>query len=294
MLSDNEKKELLTKAKGINEEVRDLRKQLAEINIEKESAYQKKEQLYGKIRDQITTITKSKSQRNTLSGQVRENKRKRDALNKSIQDKINEAKGISKEKSDIQKKFNIKNDPSKLKEQITLLEQKIETEVMSFKNEQAIMKKIKEFKKQYKESRKISDTWDKLHKVNAEITELKTEANQLHRKVQDSAAESQEHHKEMITVSKDIDSIRDDQKKQQNEYITHKKEFDKFNLQLKAKLMEINEINKKLDVHRLQVSKIKKEKVELTLAEKQREVESKIKSRKKLTTEDLLVLQRQG
>ena len=89
------------------------------------------------------------------------------------------------------------------------------------------------------------------------------------------------------------DSIIFVQKKRLYEdYLDKKKAFVAANKKLKEKLVELNEVNQKLESHRKEVGVLKKEKVEQTIKEKKKEVETKLKTGKKLTTDDLLILQR--
>ena len=54
----------------------------------------------------------------------------------------------------------------------------------------------------------------------------------------------------------------------------------------------MNKYNEKLQKHKIKRKKEHKEKQRKTLQEKSKEVDEKIKKRKKLTTEDLLVFQK--
>ena len=72
------------------------------------------------------------------------------------------------------------------------LESKVETEVMEFKKEKAIMKQIKSLKKQFNEVKDVSDIWDKGSKLSKEIDVLKAKADSLHKIVRGHAKDSQD------------------------------------------------------------------------------------------------------
>ena len=208
MLSEQEKKDLLKKKSELNIEINSLRKNLNQINDQKESAFEKKEKVAHSISSLISQVKSSKSQRDNLTKKVKQVKVGRSEYNKEIKQKIEEIKVLNKKKQEIQKKHNIKGDPSYIKKEIEKLESKIETEVMSFDKEKQLMKAIKDLRKKYNEAKVISDVFDKIHKVEKELDRLKEESNKKHKEVQKNAQNSQQKHEELIETSHEINELK--------------------------------------------------------------------------------------
>src|SRR3989338_1804731 len=127
-----EKNELFGRLDKIKKEVTALRDSLNELDQQKESWFQKKEEYGKKIRHLIIQV-----------------KEKRNSINKKIKDSISEIKNLNEEKSSLTKKRSVNIYPSKIKAEIDRLEVKLETEAMSFEKEQGIVKGIKLLKKKF-------------------------------------------------------------------------------------------------------------------------------------------------
>ncbi len=71
-----------------------------------------------------------------------------------------------------------------------------------------------------------------------------------------------------------------------------KKKFIEVNDKLKEKLVELNKLNEELKKHKLEVKELKERDEKEMLKSKEAEVQNKLKQGKKLTTEDILVMQK--
>ncbi|MFH1439408.1 MAG: hypothetical protein ABIG89_02505 [Candidatus Woesearchaeota archaeon] len=293
MLSQDEKKVLLSKVKEKKELIKELRSKLNDVNQQKEDAFEKKNKTSQDIKAAIAQLKDAKGKRDGLTDTVKKNKGNRNDLNKKIKEKVDELKKLELEKDAIVKKHNIKGDPISIKKQIDQLEYKLETSVMSFDKEKVLMKEINELRKRYKDVEKVSSVWKKIHPLSKEVDELRKEANTFHRKIQVQANQSQERHEILIESSKIIKDLKKKEKDAMDKFILYKKQFNEINDQLKDELREMNILYGKLDMNREEVKEIRKEKQNKTLEEKRKEVNEKLKSGKKLTTEDLLAFQSQ-
>jgi uncharacterized coiled-coil DUF342 family protein len=291
MLSEQEKKELIRKRDILNKEITSLRKELNQINDKKVSAFDNKEKVTKTISTLINTVKSSKSQRNQFTKKVREVKQNRSKDNKEIREKIEEIKKLNKQKIDIQQKHDIKKNPSYLKKDIDKLEYKLETEPTSFDKEKKLTKVIKDLKKQYKEVKVISDVFEKINKLDRELKDLRKKANEEHRQVQKNAHDSQEKHELVLETSKEIDDMKGKEEQAYKNFFDTKKRFTEISRALQEKLQEISKLNVGLKKYGENVKHQKEESAKKSLKEKAEEVNKKFKEKKKLTTEDLLVLQ---
>lgn len=282
---------LFGKLDEIKKEVSSLRDELNSIDSRKEAMFEKKEKFRKEVSDIISDVKDSKSKRNSLTKEVKDKKGRREELNRQIKDKIEEIKKLGEKKKAIEKKHNIKGNPSMIKEQIDRLESRVETEVMSFNREQQIMKSIKDLKKQFVELKNISDVWEEMHTLSKEVERLRQKSDETHKKIQSKAKESQVKHEDMISRSKDIEDLKAKEKEAFDRFSEDKKKFTDVNNRLKEKLMEMNQINQLVGEFRAETKRDKKKKDNVRLKDKEMEVQEKIRNRKKLTTEDLLIFQ---
>ena len=246
------------------ESVGELSTRLQQLTDQKRHLLQEKQALKQQISELLSKVKDLKQERDSLTAQVKEQKKERDALNEQIKVRASAVKGLEK----VQRP---KENPLRTKKRMEELELKLETEVVSFSKEQGMMKKIKELKKAYDEAVQTHDNFVKMK----ELRTLKSKANKIHKKIQESASQSQGKHVGMLDILKQVDELRKKEK----------------NIPLTDKTKEIKEVRKNLDGIQ-GVKKLKKETAKQSkLEEKRKEVEEKFSKGKKLTTEDFLVMQ---
>lgn len=282
-----EKNELFGRLDKIKKEVTALRDSLNELDQQKESWFQKKEEYGKKIRHLIIQVKEKRNQRDSLTKKVKEDKEKRNSINKKIKDSISEIKNLNEEKSSLTKKRSVNISPSKIKAEIDRLEVKLETEAMSFEKEQGIVKGIKLLKKRFDEAKFLNDVSEKNNDLSREISNFKKESESFHQTIQKTAKESQSVHEELITNSKEIDELRLKEREAFSKFFEFKKKFAEANNALKGKLKDFSDVNS-------EIHKIKHEKEEKIIRDKEEFIQEKIRKGQKLTNEDLLIFQTAG
>ncbi len=292
MTSTSDAKDLLNELANIRKDISVLRTNLNELNDKKEALFDEKEKHSKKIISIIHDIKSLKRERDEYTNKVKSFKEERKHLNDSIKTSSEDLNKFLSEKDAIQDKKQIKGNPSLIKKKIEEMQFKIETEGMSFENEKKMMLKINELKKELDGSREFMEVSDKIRVSRNNIRDSRRKANFIHKSVQDNAKNSQERHEKIITLSKEIDELKKNEKDAFTKFVEAKEEFNKVNDALKEKLVEMNRINEELKKHKIKTKEEIKDKEIKTLAEKSKQVDEKIKGRKKLTTEDLLVYQK--
>jgi uncharacterized coiled-coil DUF342 family protein len=273
------------KRKDLRREINDLKKSLNELNVQKEKWFSVKESLSTEIRGLIKLIRGIKSSKDKSNEQIKSLKEQRDKYNKQTQELIVEFKKLNTEKHKIMKEKKIDFDPSKILDSISKLEQKIETEVPSFKKEQLYMKNIKDFKKKLKESEGVQEIFRSMKNFSEKIKESKDKAEEFHKKLQDEYTNSKKGYGDFVKFTKQINELNKQQEGAFKNFIESKNKFSKINDDLKSKLKNASKF--------AEGEKIKRQmKDSAVLEEKAKEVETKIKEKKKLTTDDLLVFQK--
>ncbi len=292
MLTSEEKNKLLKELSERKERVSELKLQLSEINIHKEKWFKEKDSYNKQISSLIKQIRSDRSKRNSFTKQIKFDKEKRDKLNKEASDKINQINKLNQEKRELLKKYNITGDPFELKKQIDDLEHTFEIEVFSIEQEKKIMKEIKELKKKFSEVKSLVSVWEKGKNFSEEVRRLKKEKDSIHNKIQTQAKQGQEKHEAIITSSKGIDELKEKEAKAFEQFLKYKKDFTELNEKLKDELSKMSLLNTKVNSDRKQQKQIEEKKNKELIETKEKNVEEKIKKRKKLTTEDLLILQK--
>lgn len=271
-------------SKTEQKDLTELKKKLDNLNESKEFWYKKKADIGQQIREKIDSVKSLKKQRNELTNNVKDLKKKRDSLNKQISEKI---KDIIGNKKIFKSSGNI--NLGKAKKEYEDLEFKIQTVPMNFDTEQKLMKRIKVLKKQIDQANELNVSKEEFKKITEETDGLKKEANEIHKKLKEDADESQKLHEEFISRSKEIDKLKLEEDEAYKKFTELKKEFVELNSQVKDKVSVVKQAKRETKSKKHAENKKKEEKL---MAEKTKDVEEKISKKKKLTTEDLLILQR--
>lgn len=293
MLTEQEKDELLKKIKEIKENIRLIRQDLDKINAEKEQWFSKKDSFRKEIQDKLNSVKNLKHQRNDLTSQVKLSKQERENVDKKMPELQKMLQDLRAEKTRIAEKLGIKSDYMKIKKEIDMLQEKIETIPMSFNQEKKTMTLLKQKKQELKKAEEVKEIEKKIVKTSQELDLYKNIRNISHSKVQSIAKDSQKKHVSMIEEVKYIDDLKRKESESFLKFKEFKEKIREKTILLKEELTKLSECNKKLGNDNQEIRRIAETESKKTLAEKRRVVEEKLKKKEKLTTEDLLVLQSQ-
>ena len=271
--------------------VSELRINLNELRRELDPLFNKKKETGQSIRELLQQVKRLREERDKLTIEVKEHKIERARQQEVVRARIESAKELQKKRDDVQKKHGIRGNPAQFKHEIEKIEYRIQTEGMSFANEQKLMKNIKELQKKVEEAAVVSDVWEQTHAVEKEINELKKKSDEAHKIVQKKADESQKKHEEMITLLKEVDELRKNEKKMNFDIDEMKKKYEDVKKKLEEELLKLSEMGKKVGEFQSEGKRKKNEEFEQQLASKSQSVEEKLKRGEKLTTQDLLAWQ---
>ncbi len=290
-MEGKEQESALVKLRDLKNDISTLKSKLNELNEKKEFWFKKKAELQKQVSDLISGLKQIKSDKDTFNQDLIDEKNTRDKYNSEVKLLVSEIKKLNKEKKDFLAKYNLKFDPSKLKEKIQNLEQSIETEAYSFEKEKKVMDEIKKLKKLYDETSMLNTIVEKAEEISKKIEVAKSKADEAHKKFKDLSNDNKEGYKEFIDSSKRINELKNEQEDAYRNFIELKKEFGVVNSQLKQKLVELNDAQSQVTGIKEEKQKERRSKERQILKEKAKDVEEKLKKRKKLTTEDLIVFQ---
>jgi uncharacterized coiled-coil DUF342 family protein len=284
------KKELFARLDKLRKEIISSRNSMNKDNDGKESWFSKKAELSGNIHKKISSIKENKDKRDSLTKKVRELKEKRSNFNDELKKKISELAKLRTEVRHLTKTSKIKN-PSRIQGDIDHLEVKLETEAMSFEKEKGLTKKLRLLKKSLEGSSEVINLFEKIKKSNSETNSARKKTHEIHKEIQKLASESQELHESIIKNSKEIDGAKIKEGEALKNFVNSKKKINNVNNTLKEKLSEINDVRNKINKFKLEEDEKRKLNENRIIKTKEQEMEEKIKTGKKLTTEDFLAFQ---
>ncbi len=274
--------------KKLKEDISELKDKIEEIRDEKEKWFSKKESMKKEIHELIFKIKEIKAEKDKKNIDLQELKKQRDKHNAEVRTLINEIKKVNEEKEPAFKKYNIKIDPSKIQEKINQLEKKVEIET-NFDKEKKLMEEIKKLKKSYEESAEILKIAQKTNEIDKKLKESRKKADEFHKKIQETTRDTS--YDVFLELSKKITELKKEQEDAFQKFIDHKNKYSEANTQLKSKLDEQYVLsllfNKNQEVRKID----HEEKQKSFFKEKFRAIEEKLRSKKKLTTEDLISIQ---
>jgi len=186
----------------LKKEISILSSQLKDLENQKEAKYQEKDLLDKKLNSLIQSAKSLRDKKQQIDSQIIEHKTKRSTLNKELKElfqKLNEMKNsLPKENN------NFRESPGKIKKQIEAMQFAIETEGLSFAKEKAQMGKIKLLKAQLGEFEKSGEQYKELAEFKKQLNIKKTEADSSHEQIQKLAVESSNIFKELTLTSEEI------------------------------------------------------------------------------------------
>ena len=283
--------DLREQAITIREDISSLKTKLHGIYDKKEEWYAKKDEIRSAVNDLITEVKKIKSQLGRSKEAKESIRRQRDDYNSKTRALIDSFKKLAAEKRSMESKLGIRSDTSYLKQQISRMETRIETEALSFKEEKKIMSRVNEIKKKLKESSVLADFEKKMDSLSSEINTIRKKGDEEHQKLIEFIAAEKDNYSKFIELSKKINTLKKLQREAFENFKALKDEFLGTNDVLQEKLIESSKIFGTVRQQREKIARDKRQNVLKTLEQKTREVEEKLKNKKKLTTEDLIVFQ---
>ena len=279
--------ELRQELKQLIEELQTIRASLLPINKEKETWFRKKEELSKTLISLITQLKTIKVQKDKANISAVELKKQRDAFNNEVKKLASELRSLNAEQKSLAPKLT--KDTSRLKQEIDRLELFIETEGLTFDKEKKVTEKIKKLRREYSELKVVDEVASDIHSASSEFREKRAKANELHAKLTETAKASG--YSEFFELSKKVNTVRYEQQQAFNKFIELKNKAYPFNIEIKKKLIRIDEIRKALGMVAKENLALQRRKQDEFLQDKAKSIEEKLKSKKKLTTEDLIAYQ---
>ncbi len=278
-------------------------------NLPKEEL-QNKANLLRRERDRLNDeARKHAEERDGFNAQVRgfvneanEHKKRRDEMNESVKrqkevrDEANKAADEAQKAADTLRRARMPEGDAevtvqKLKKEARALEYQQMTTVLTVAKEKALMERLKEIGKQIRAKEAALKADPELKTAIERAEELKEKAEKTHAKVGELAEKAQAAHDAMIKLYKESDKIRKTADKLQERFVVSKMEADKIHKQYIEYVNWIHEIEDEAAQRSGGAPSAATQARNEAAAE---QVFQKFKKGEKLSTEDLLTLQKAG
>ncbi len=281
-----------------HEDISSVKAKVNELNSEKETWFNKKEELNQQIAELIKLLKKANPEMEAEKKKEKELKENRDRYNREFSKYLKDSKELAKQREELAGKFGRGTTPSSIKNKIEKMEYVIETEVLSIEKEKKIMKHINELRKVLKEAPNLSDFGSQMKEISENITKTKENADRYHNELKEFTKENKKKFKEYLANSRKVNELKKEQRKAFKTFIEKKNEYIKLNTELRKKTKkEAKKFNKKKvpnknyksdNLKSIQNQFLDNARI---IEEKVKDVEKKLKEKKKLTTRDILAMQ---
>ncbi len=266
-----------------------LRAERDRLNDEARTHADERDGYNAQVRALVNEANEHKKRRDEMNEGVRRQKELRDEANKVADEAMKAAEALRRERGHDPEEGAPRIDPARLKREARQLEYQQMTTVLTPKKERALVERLQEIGKLLKAKDKELKADPELKAAIEKADDLKEKAEKVHGKVGEVAQKAQAEHDAMIKLYKQSDKIRKSADKMQEKFVVSKMEADKVH---KAYIEVVNMIHEIEDANRGSGGGSRHDSAAAEAAAD--EVFERFKSGEKLSTEDLLTLQKAG
>jgi len=272
-----------------NLEAEKHRKIRDELNEKTREWVEKRDALNAKVRELVDQAAKHREIRDEMNAKVREAKENRDHWNKIVNELSEKAGKIKKENLP-------KSGPSisRLKKDLKNLEFKQMTSVLSKDKEQELIEQMASIQNQIKEREKAYESNEEVKNAVKELREAKEKAEAYHREVSEYAEKAQSAHDAMIALYEQADAVRKEADAAQEAFVANKIRADEEHKLHIENIRQVHDYDKIISGMRQKARKAKRKEDETSAKEEAEKIFDRFKAGEKLSTEDLMALQKSG
>jgi len=275
-----------------------LKAKLQEVNKKKEEWFTKKEELNKEIAGLIHYLKETNPQIKEKKQRENELRRRRDDCNKRFRESLEQSKMLAQDRKALYDKYGQITSPNSIEKKIEKIEYSIETQALSLDKEKKLMSQIKELKKILGETEVVGDYKTKMGEISKNIVEAKEEADKCHSELKEITKENRKKFKEYLAKSKRVNQLKKEQRQAFKSFVTYKSEFAELSKKLPVKVKITHVQIKKKKIKRPQQKDSNNNRVQIDIINNARiidqrvkEVEKKMREKKKLTTQDIIAMQ---
>ena len=282
-------KELEEKRNALNIIAEDHRRKRDKYNNNTKHWAGSRTQLNDRAKHCLSGASDHKIKRDIINIDVQAAKKERDLLNKEynlMAEKVSSIKKARLPKEGISL--------SKLKREKKKLEFKQMTSVLSPEKERELVDSLQQLEEKIKQRESEMEMNNEIQEAIQEAMKAKVRAELVHKRVNDLAESAQEEHDQMVNLYKDANKSRKEADIAQENFIENKEIADIEHNNHLYSIQKVHEYDKVIAGIKRKYRKAKKEKTETIAKQEAEEVFERFKKGDKLSTEDLMCLQKAG
>ncbi|KAA0008002.1 MAG: hypothetical protein FE042_03015 [Thermoplasmata archaeon] len=277
--------ELEKEKENLQKRADELRKKRDELNKKSKELTEERDELSARIRELRVKIREHKMKRDELNQRVKSAKEKRAELNRLYQRAKRKLRELERRKS-----LSLGVNIEKLKKQLRRLENEQMTQPMSPQKEKEIVEKISKLHAKLKECEEKISRDIRLKRAYEELNRAKERAERQHAEVEELAEKAQKEHEEMLRLIEECDAISKRIEDIQEKIVFTKIEADNAHRQFIECVDKIHRLERRI----LSLKRSGKRKEDITIKKEASEIFERFKRGEKLSTEDILLLQKAG
>jgi phosphoserine phosphatase len=265
--------DLLSKKKNLEKTLKALTAERDQLNDEAKKLRQIRDDFNAQIRGNLDNALKYRDERDQVNKEVKKYKKLRDEAHQAYK-KMEWTSG--------------RREAVQVEDEIKRLEKTIETRVLDIRKENELVKKVTDLRKKLQGMQEDEES-------RSEALKLKEVSETHHAKVVELSDQAQETHEKMLEYFRKIDDIRSQADEAHQNYIKTKEKANKVHEEVKATFGKIRKANKGMDRVKAKERSIEDEIVRKKNSEekeKAEEIYRKFREGKKVSTEELMLLQK--
>jgi uncharacterized coiled-coil DUF342 family protein len=280
---------IITVKENLQKNANQLKEKRNKLHTKSKILSDERDSLNSSIRDIRNKILEHKKKRDELNERVKHSKEQRNILNKSHSDIKKRIEELEKQRTSIPGA-----DLNNLRKQLKSLENEQMTQPMSPQKEKKLIENISEIHSKIKQMEDKLNKDPKLKKAFEEEQIIKQKAEKQHDLVEKFATRAQEEHENMINLIKQLENFSKRITEIQESIVLTKIEADTVHKQFIECVDKIHNLEREITLSQEKKRKSKKA-TEVSIAQKEAtEIFEKFKRGEKLSTDDLMALQKAG
>jgi uncharacterized coiled-coil DUF342 family protein len=273
----------------LNKKAEHYRRKRDKLNNTARRWADKRDQLNAKSRENIEKANIHRKKRDELNELVKKAKVERETWNKSVAETQAKLGGL--------KKKHLPKDGitlEKLKREVRNLEFKQQTSVLSVDKERELLDLLSGVQDQIRQREKLLEGNQEIQEVLAKRNEAKQKAEEAHKTVSESAESAQKEHDSMCKFYDEGDRLRKEADGAQVEFRKAKVTADEAHKNHVEMVRQVHDFDKIIAGLRQKKARAKREVAETSAKKEAEDIYERFKAGEKLSTEDLMFLQKAG
>jgi uncharacterized coiled-coil DUF342 family protein len=280
--------ELETKREKINQQAEEHRYKRDELNAQARGWAQKRDELNAQVRGFVAKAAEHRQGRDELNLKVRESKGEREKWNRKVSDLGARIEQVRRESSQ-----KVEGPPiERLKAERRALEHKQQTTALTPAKEKELIAQISAIERTIRDREKKAENDPRVKDLVAELKVAKETAEAAHKTVNESADAAQREHDAMVALYENADRVRAEADEAQQKFLEFKALADEEHKKHVELIRQVHDYDKIIISIRERTKAEKKEKDEVDTKRQVEEIYERLKAGEKLSTEDLMILQK--